>query len=260
MDRPRIAIIGAGNVASHLAPAFDSVGRVCQIMSRRIDNASALASRLRQCTPIDSLSQLDPNLDFYIIAAADDAIGTIAEAMPPVSGIVAHTSGSIPLQPLQKATPHCGVLYPLQTFSKTAAVDVAEVPMFVEGATPRATEALTSLAKSISHTVHHADSALRARLHLAAVFGCNFANNLWAIANDILRDASLDLSVLAPLLRATLDKALTMNPAKAQTGPAARRDFSVIAKQEAALQGIQKDIYSLLTKSILHTTNKYEQN
>lgn len=257
MDRPRIAIIGAGNVASHLAPALSEVADLRQIMAAHFDNAAALASAMPGCAPIDSMESLDRGLDFYIIAISDSAIADVAASMPPVKGIVAHTSGSIAIDALKGPSANYGVFYPLQTFSKAASVDMPTVPFFIEGSTPEATQGLMALASEISGNVIEADSGTRSTLHLAAVFACNFSNHLWSISHDILAKKGIPFSVLEPLLRATLDKAMSMDPAKAQTGPAARNDEVTISKQQQALEGSQKEIYSLITQAII---KQNEQN
>lgn len=251
MDGKRIAIIGAGNVASHLAQVLSKKHSVKQIASRNLARAQQLAEKIPGCEALQNLSDLHSDLDFYILAVSDSAISETAENLPCVAGIVAHTSGSTPIEALKSSGHAQGVFYPLQTFSKEARVDFSSIPFFIEGSSVEAANALSELASSISRTVHLANSELRAKLHLAAVFGCNFANHLWSIANDILAEAGLDFSIMGPLLQTTLDKALNMPPAKAQTGPAARCDMATIERQEAALEGIPKDIYTLITKSII---------
>lgn len=249
----KIAVIGAGNVASHLAPALAKVASVMQICATTLAHAEDIANKIPGCQAIDSLARLNPNLDLYLIAAADRAVASIAEAMPRVSGIVAHTSGSVPLQALSPASPNIGVFYPLQTFSKTAKVDVAEVPFFTEASNPATLATLDSLVSLLGPEPRHADSRQRGVLHVAAVFACNFANHLWAISHSILEKEGYPLSVFEPLLRVTLDKAMSMPPAQAQTGPASRGDQATIAKHTAMLSGIDKDIYTLLTKAIINS-------
>lgn len=254
--RPRIVYIGAGNVAWSLAPALDAVARVEQVYSPTPSHAAALASRLRECSHVSDLSAIVPDADYYIISVKDDAVASVASAMPKVSGIVAHTSGSVPVEAISRDSALTGVFYPLQTFSKADAVDVRNVPFFIEGSTKEAFDSLTGLARMISDKVYAADSAHRATLHIAAVFACNFANNLWAIAADLLEKDGYGLDVMRPLLEATLAKAMRMHPDMAQTGPAARGDGKVIAKHRERLQGDDLIIYDTLTQSIANHKRK----
>jgi len=254
--RPRIVYIGAGNVAWSLAPALDDVADVAQIYSPTAAHASALACRLRKCRPIDTLADVDPDADFYIISVKDDAVTEVAASLPAVSGIVAHTSGSVPVEALTPASAEIGVFYPLQTFSKADTVDVRHVPFFIEGNNQQAFDRLSALARMISDRIYAADSAHRATLHIAAVFACNFTNNLWAIAAEILEKGGYSLDVMKPLLEATLDKAMRMHPDLAQTGPAVRGDERVIAKHRSRLSGLDLLIYDTLTQSIANHKRK----
>lgn len=79
---------------------------------------------------------------------------------------------------------------------------------------------------------------------------------MWLKADTLLHDEGLDIRVFAPLIEATLTKAMTTGPRDGQTGPARRGDRSVIASHESMLQGDDREIYSLLSDSILKYFNK----
>ena len=176
--------------------------------------------------------------------------------MKPNGAVWLHTSGGVECRELAPLTENYGVFYPLQTFSKGRAVDLSEVPVFIEGATERTLAVARQLAESISPKVYEADGAARARLHAAAVFACNFANHLWAIADDVLRrETATDLSVLYPLLRETMSKAMTMQPGDAQTGPARRGDRGVIEKHKSLLTDDEAALYETLSQ---HIIDRYE--
>lgn len=248
--RPAIAIVGSGNVATHLALALDKVAEVRQVCSPTAGHALALASKLVGCQAITDLATIDPTIDFCIISVKDDAVRDVARALPVISGIVCHTSGSAPMTTLE-GHGRVGVFYPLQTFSKDAEVNVAEAPFFIEASDDATLDQLMALARLISSKVAKADSRQRAILHLAAVFACNFANNLWAISAEILGVHGIELDVMRPLLQATLDKAMAIPPALAQTGPAARRDQAIMQKHLSMLSPEHAEIYRLLSQSII---------
>lgn len=241
-------------MAWHLAPALAAAGDVVEVCSRQLPHAIALRDALvPEAIASDDVSGVTDNADFYIIAVADDHVSAVAKSLPAVKGIVAHTSGSVPLEAL---TPHKhrGVFYPLQTFSKDSEIDISEVPFLIEGSDNETTEKLCSLASGLSRTVVKANSELRRRIHVAAVFACNFPNFLWAEASGLLREEGLDLSLMRPLLHATLDKALALGPENAQTGPARRGDRHVIDSHIASLPPDLAEIYQLLSN---HISKKY---
>jgi len=249
----RIAMIGAGNVASHLAVALDAVARVTVVYSRHLGHAAVLASRLRDARAVDDLTAVG-EADIYLISVADDAVAAVAAQLP-ADALRVHTSGSVGIDALGDGCRR-GVFYPLQTFSREASLDMRRVPVFIEASDAGTEALLMRLASAIADNVRLADSARRKVLHIAAVFACNFANYMWTLADDVLRDHDLDLSVLAPLLGVTLDKAVTLGPEAAQTGPARRGDRHVTESHIAVLPADKAAVYRLLTDCI---TQRYER-
>lgn len=230
----KVTIIGQGNVATHL----------CIALAGKVEELINISSRELEDCPQDS--------DIYIIAVSDNAIKEVAEKMPEVSGIVAHTAGSVPMELLKTAkTNRYGVFYPLQTFTKGAHLDYSSIPVFVEGSDSRVEDELFALASLFTANVHKADSAKREKLHIASVFACNFTNFLWTISDSILEKEGLGINLLIPLIEASVDKLRYMSPMRAQTGPASRNDTDVMQRHESELSGSPYlEIYNLLSTSI----------
>lgn len=247
-------IIGSGNVASAIAPALERAGAiaVAQVYSPNPEHAAALASRLASAQPVSDPASVVADAELYLVAVKDDAIAQLPQQFTPGSAVWLHTSGGVECSVMSPLTPNYGVFYPLQTFSKGVPVNLSEVPVFIEGSNETALAMARRLAESISPKVCVADGSVRARLHAAAVFACNFTNHLWAMADDILRrEAGVDLSVLTPLLGETLRKATSMRPADAQTGPARRGDRGVIEKHKSLLTPDEASIYETLSQHII---------
>lgn len=256
-DRPlKIVILGSGNVAWNLAPELDKVAEVVQVYSKHLDNASRLASRLRNAGATDTTDSLRRDADLYLIAVKDDAIAGIVDSTADTGGVWAHTSGSVGMEVFEGKKSAYGVFYPLQTFNKTSSVDLRKVPFFIEADNEKTYLFLESVASMISERVEPADSSRRGLLHRAAVFGCNFVNYLWSVADDILKTEGLDITVLEPLLRVTLENALQMSPGNAQTGPARRNDREVIDRHISLLPPEKARLYRILTDCIL---DKYKE-
>ncbi|MCM1522418.1 MAG: DUF2520 domain-containing protein [Muribaculaceae bacterium] len=252
---PRIVAIGAGNVASHLIPAIEAagVGEVAQVYSRTLRSANALASRLWNAQPIDSTDAIIKDADIYIVSLADNAVASVLSKLKPNNALWLHTSGSLPLSVLSGLSLKTGVFYPLQTFSKETRPEMSRIPLFIEGSTPGVEAQIREIGQKVFSRVVPADSDLRRKMHVAAVFACNFTNYLWTVADDLLRQSDLDLSVLHPLLEETLRKAETISggPAAGQTGPAMRGDEAVMKAHEAMLPENLADIYSRLSRAIM---------
>jgi predicted short-subunit dehydrogenase-like oxidoreductase (DUF2520 family) len=255
----RIGFIGSGNVATHLACGFAAAGlSVCQVISRNISHAKALATQIDGCVPLDDIALLDKSLDCVIISTSDASVAEIAAQISDFQGVLMHTSGSIPMTVLAGAAKRYGVLYPLQTFSREANVDLSEVPFFTEASDDEALAVIDSLASMLSHSVHHADSAQRRTLHIAGVLSCNFVTYLWQCATEQLQQDGYDFSVVAPLIRATLDKTLAVGAHQAQTGPARRGDVDVMLAHINRLPEPIKSIYREMSQAIMdsHSVNK----
>jgi hypothetical protein len=85
----------------------------------------------------------------------------------------------------------------------------------------------------------------------------NFVNHLYQIGQEICEAKHLDFTILQPLILETADKILTLSPKEAQTGPAKRQDTKTINTHLNFLTDKnQKEIYKLLTKSIIDNGKK----
>jgi len=251
-----VSFIGSGNLAWHLAPAFDNAGFVVkEVYSRDARHAAALTGRLYQAEVKSSLDFSTSPSSLFFVAAPDGAIGDIArEIVLPENAVLVHTSGSVPLTELQyAATSHVGVFYPLQTFTKSKKVDFRQVPIFVEGSDSQTEVLLTGLAHALSRQVRKIDSEGRKALHVAAVFASNFTNHMLQLSKTIMEEHGLDYQWLRPLIVEMIEKSLQLSPGVAQTGPARRGDLETLEKHLAFLQedAALAEIYRVISQDIL---------
>ncbi|HYC87213.1 MAG TPA: DUF2520 domain-containing protein [Chryseosolibacter sp.] len=251
-----VTFIGSGNVAWHLAPALDNTDfPVREVFSRNIHHASALVEKLYQATPRATLDFSQSNSHIFVIAASDDAIPEIVnELVLPANAILLHTSGSVPLSALgPAATPNIGVLYPLQTFSKSKKIDWKEVPVFVESENADTERVLVAMAKAVSKKVNRITSSERKALHIAAVFASNFVNHMLTIAKDIASSHKISFDHLKPLVTETITKALMIGPENSQTGPASRGDLEMLDRHMEFLRYDDDlaEIYRIVSQHIV---------
>jgi predicted short-subunit dehydrogenase-like oxidoreductase (DUF2520 family) len=257
---PFVSFIGSGNVAWHLAPVLDNAGFIVkEIYSRNPKHAEILTERLYQAEVKATLDFSTSDCSIFIIAVSDDAIQDVAqEIILPEDAVLIHTSGSQPLSILQfAATQHTGVLYPLQTFSKSKKIDFRQVPLFLESSDDIAERALQLIARVISPKVQKIGSEERKALHVAAVFASNFTNHMITIAGEILQKNGLKLELLYPLITETINKTLSVGPKAAQTGPARRGDLQILDNHLEFLNDDERlvELYKLISQHIL---DKYE--
>lgn len=262
MSKPlHIVLIGAGNVAHHIAASFagNAEAKPVQVFNHRLTKtAKALAGSLN-VPLVSTYNKLEKNADMYILCVRDSALPEVASQLAALKlqGTVVHTSGSVGMHVLNQASHKTGVYYPLQTFSRNSPVDWKRTPLLVEANSASTLKQISQLARSVSGMVKAADSETRLKLHLAAVFACNFTNALYAAAFEYVgKNLSFkDAELLWPIMSSSFNKVIyNSQPKQAQTGPAMRNDTVVMDKHLELLQSDQrlKDIYKLLSDLIIH--------
>ena len=240
----KIVIIGSGNLATQLALALKDANQdIVQIFSRTSAHAKELADKIG-CAYTASLEAVLPD-ELYILAVKDDALAALAANLcaARTDALFLHTAGSMPMDLFKGHALQYGVLYPMQTFSKTRRVNFREIPCFIEASSPSALAIIRTLAESISDHVVDCDSA--------AVLACNLTNHCYRLAERVLEAEQIDFRLFLPLIEETARKVRTLSPKDAQTGPMVRYDQNVMQMQMAMLPDDRtREIYRLMAESI----------
>ena len=247
-------MIGACNLGTQLALACLRSGHdILQVYSRTMAAADALAQRVGGA-PVTDTNLLAYDADIYIFSLRDSVLG---EIIPKVchgreQHVFVHTAGSVPMSVFQGMALHYGVLYPLQTFSKSRDVNFSNIPCFIETNDDFAYQTVNGLARSVSQNVRPLNSEQRKYVHLAAVWACNFVNHCYDVAATVLERQHIPFEVLLPLIDETAGKVHELPPCKAQTGPAVRYDENIIREQAQLMKinPLEKDLYERLSVSI----------
>ena len=247
-----IVFIGAGNVANHLAIELSKHISIKGILSKNHLSSKLLADQIQ--TNFIAKIQDIPTCDLILICTNDSAINSIEKELP-LHFNVAYTSGSVELK-RNTNRENYGVFYPLQTFSKDRKIDLKTIPFLIEATNTTFQEDLFKLAQIISNSVSYVSSSERKHLHVSAVFINNFTNHLAEIAQDYTLQQNLKWEYLLPLIQETASKIIEIGPKKAQTGPAKRNDQLIINEHLLMLDGFPREIYKLLSESILNSYSK----
>lgn len=256
----KIVLVGAGNLACSLGRAlFEAGNDILQVYSRTCQAASALADAL-DASPVTEIDRISADADVYIVAVKDSVMADIVPSLchGKEGKVFLHTSGSVAASVFEGRALHYGVLYPMQTFSKSKPLAFKDIPCFIEGSDEFALETVSKLAHSLSDSVLRLDSEARKHLHLAAVFACNFANHCYEISSEILAKYGIPFEVMLPLIDETARKVHVMRPYEAQTGPAVRYDKNVIGMQAGLLEDnvFFRKVYESMSDSIHHVAQK----
>lgn len=256
----KIALIGAGNLATVLGHAlYNAKHDIVQVYSRTMAAAKQLAERLN-AVPTDDLETITNDADLYIIALKDSVLYEVIGKICPNRSekLFVHTAGSMPIDVFRGRTERYGVLYPMQTFSKTRIVDFRNIPVFVEANSISTMQTIIGVAQSVSDNVQELSSTDRRYLHLAAVWACNYVNHCYDLAAEVLQKVGLPFDVMLPLTDETARKIHELSPREAQTGPAIRYDENIIGAQMQLMNDNPnaRKIYELMAKSIHEKSKK----
>jgi predicted short-subunit dehydrogenase-like oxidoreductase (DUF2520 family) len=253
----KVVLIGSGNLATQTGLAMKSAGiEIAKVYSRTEENARALANTL-YTDWTTNINDVPTDADLYLFALKDSVLSDVVSSMPKTNGVWVHTSGSMPMDLFAPYKEDYGVFYPLQTFSKNRRVDFSKIHIYNEYSTPISKRVIESVAKKLSDHVEELHSEKRRKLHLAAVFACNFVNHMYVIASDILEEDGIASEGLIPLIDETTMKIHEMRPRQAQTGPAIRYDRNVIDKHLSMLSDEKRrELYKMISDSIHKESNK----
>ncbi len=252
----KIAILGAGNVAWHLAPALENAGHeITEVYARDIEKAVKITERLYSAEPKEDLDFSESEAEIFILAVKDSAIPEVADAVIlPEESILVHTSGAMPLDILgYSSAAYTGIFYPLQSFTIGKKMDISDVPFLIESEDQNTLRKLKKLGNSLSQMVYVVRSKDRKAIHVAAVFASNFSNHMIRIAEEIMRRQGLDFEMLKPLIIETISKSLQIGAKNSQTGPAIREDYETLEEHHRFLNYNEQlaEIYRLISQDII---------
>lgn len=234
-----IVFVGAGRLATNLALALKkkTKHRILQVYSHTLEAAEKLAGEV-SAEATSELECLYEDADLYVVSVKDSVLGEVIGKLcnGKRNGLFVHTAGSIPMNIFKGHADRFGVFYPMQTFSKEKIVDFDDISTFVEANNEADLRMLCGLGAELCRNVYELSSEERKKLHLAAVFACNFANRCFAISAEILERSNIPFDVMLPLIDETTAKIHKLSPAEAQTGPAVRYDENVIRMQKQMLE------------------------
>ena len=231
-----VAIVGAGRLGSALAAALNAAGVHVAGPLGREETAQA---------------------DVALICVPDGEIGRASAAVRTSVRFVGHTSGATPIAALDCGTAAFG-LHPLQTFAGgegPAAFD--GVGCAIAGASPDALAAARELAERLGMRPLKISDADRAAYHAAASVASNFLVTLQHAAEQLAAGAGLEpheaRTLLAPLVRSTVENWAARGPEAALTGPVARGDHATVERQRDAVDAVAPHLLPLFDELVEQT-------
>lgn len=247
----KVLLIGTGRLAFHLAHALArSSAELIGIAGRNAQKTAALATKAD--TVPYTIDDPPSHANVIILAVKDDAIEEVAGALRPRDAVIVHTSGASSTDLL---LPHSmrGVIWPVQTFGGVDPVDLAHVPLVIDGNNDPCIAIIRDLSSRLSERVVHADHLKRKKLHLASVFASNFPVAMMMEAEKILQQTDLPTDLLASLWLTSARNVEERGAKQSLTGPAARADRSTIQQHLDLLNedGELQELYRMMSERIM---------
>lgn len=263
--KPVITIVGAGNLASALAPALRSARyRIDRILSRdrrsSLKRAQALGRRVggkaaALGTPVST--------GVLWLCVSDDAIHPCARALSRQGSwkgkIVLHSSGALSsdeLAPLRRRGASVASLHPMMTFVPGVKVRMAEVPFAVEG-DRGAVRVARRIVADLGARVFAIRKANKPLYHAFGSFSSPMVIATLAMAERVAAAAGVPTrmrrEVMLPIVKKTFSNYLEASADKAFSGPIARGDVNTIRRHLRALKKVPgaREVYVALAHSAL---------
>ena len=253
---PRVGLIGAGRLASALAPAIvnagypvvavargsaaaraamaDAGGSIATALSPTDSYRAAITQSLAGIRLADSAQAVADLAQLVFLTVPDGAIAQVTAAVHwPAGTAVVHCSGAAGLEVLRTAQEQgaeVGAFHPLQTFPG-GEVDWRGVSVAIEAGTKLAA-VLDRLAVALGARPLRLPAGARPLYHASAALASNYLVTLMAAASDLWPRFGFTreqgLAALLPLVHSTIGNVERLGAEGALTGPVARGDVGTV--------------------------------
>lgn len=255
--KTKIVFIGAGKIASSLAPAMIKSGyNVSAVISRNIKAAKKLAVKYKTLLYSDNFEMLNNFKGIIFLTVPDSSLESLAEELSRQKLLFrdcffVHTSGALSssaLNSLQKKKSLTASLHILQSFPSIEKKDITGSYSAVESSFPEAVNFLKKLSKSLFLIPFELNKKEKIRYHLAAVFASNFINAaLYGSAKlfgGIRNIPAEHYKVFEPIITSVIDNIKKDGAVMALSGPIERGDIKTIKEHLSLLKQSDMELYS----------------
>lgn len=245
-------IIGPGRVGRTLGTLLQRAGlcAVQDVLSAEIATAESAVAFIGAGCAVRALRDMRA-ARLWLLTPPDAAIAGIATALAATGrvrqgDVVFHCSGSQSsslLAPLAAAGALVASLHPLKSFADpAAAVQSFRGTYCAAEGDAGALQQLTPLFEQLGARITVIDPAGKTLYHAASVLVCNDLTALMEAGLRAYEKAGIERGtaqvMMEPLVRETLDNIFALGTTRALTGPVARGDAEVLARQLAALTAL----------------------
>jgi predicted short-subunit dehydrogenase-like oxidoreductase (DUF2520 family) len=264
--KPRIAIVGAGNLASALAVSLHQAGyKIEQVIARgqaaSLRRARGLAREISASAVTTEHAQVDAEVVWLCVP--DGAIAAAAESLAAAtdwSGKIAlHSSGvltSDELAVLKGRRAVVASVHPLMTFVRGSRPSLVDLPFALEG-DRKAVQAARAIVRDLrghSFSIHRNQ---KQAYHAWGMFTSPLLTALLAASERVAGAAGVARKAarkrMLPILTQTLANYARLGAPGSFSGPIARGDVATVEKHLSVLQGVPgaAEVYIALAREAL---------
>jgi predicted short-subunit dehydrogenase-like oxidoreductase (DUF2520 family) len=264
-----VAVVGAGNLASFLAPALAKAGyAIREVVARNagrgsssFSHARALARKVGARAVAVERASFDADLLWFCVPdrAIREAALAVAARAPFAAKYVFHSSGarlSGELEPLRRVGAAAASVHPLMTFVPGTNPSLDGVPFALEGDS-RATTLAEQVVRDLGGESFLLSSKRKAAYHAWATMASPLLVAYLVTIEEAAREAGLKREnarkMSLPIVRQTLENYCSLGPGRSFSGPFIRGDAETVAQHLAFLkaQPVARAVYVALARSAL---------
>lgn len=260
---PTLNIIGCGKVGKTLGRLWQQAGvfRLGGILNRSQASSEQAVAFLQGGQAVNCMAEL-PAADVFLLGCADNHLADcctelVESGVLQAGNVVFHCSGALSsalLEPARTIGAHIASVHPVKSFADPmqAVQDFAGTFCGVEGDTA-ALEVLQTAFAAIGARCFALNAEHKTLYHTASVIACNYLVALQEVSLQTFEQAGvgreLAMQILEPIVKGTAGNIFRLGTAQALTGPIARGDHTVVARQVEAMdawRGDYAELYRLL--------------
>ena len=264
--KPRIAIVGAGNLAGALAAPLQAAGyKIAQIISTRraasLQRARRLGGEVRAPVEASVRTQIQAEIVWFCVpdgAIARAAI-SLAEAADWTGKVALHSSGALTsdeLGALRKRGAAVASVHPLMTFVRGSRPPIEDVPFAIEG-DEKAVRAARAIVRDLRGQSFMIQKRHKQMYHAWGMFASPLLTALLAASENVALAGGVGRKAarkrMLPILEQTLSNYARLGAARSFSGPIARGDLETVKKHLRALRKIKgvREVYVALARVAL---------
>lgn len=265
-SEPRIAIVGAGNLANALAVSLHTAGYEIEAVIGRSGRASrARTRRLAKAVNARVLAEWPRSLRAHVVwfcvpdREIRKAAQSVAERLDWRGRIALHSSGALTsdeLNALRERGAAVASVHPLMTFVRNSQPRLLGVPFAIEG-DRRAVRVARQFVKEVRGRAYSIRKKDKAAYHAWGTFVSPLLTSLMAVSQQVARSAGVPQKQararMTPILRQTVENYAAFGGAAGFSGPIVRGDVETVQRHWRVLRSVPaaREVYRALLLAAL---------